>query len=183
MAESTKKFKPSFRFRMKWIVEIPLSLVFVFFPLMMIVFTGGTAHHDKATSMQLYICMELEFILSGLVGLSGLFCKQFSMPFLHTDMNKLLCVTTTVGFLLTSMATTKLLLIELHIRWLQTGVNAVAFAYLALTWADRTDRYNIARGNVDFGRAKDTAERNSSGDGKVEHKYLYQRRTAAHGNH
>ena len=88
------------------------------------------------------------------------------------------------------MATTRLLLIEKHIRWLQLCINIVAFFYLAFTWGDRVDRNAIARGDVDFGRAEGIAEQNSSGhiepnssgDVEVEQKSLHQRRLAADGN-
>ena len=61
---------------MTCITEDALFLVFFLFPFCMVFYAASTVHHDKATSVHPYVCMDLECVLSALVGLSGLFAHQ-----------------------------------------------------------------------------------------------------------
>ena len=151
---------------MQVIVEVFLFLVWFVFPFTMIGFALGTAFDDKATSRPLNICTDLEYILSAVVSLTGVFCQQFSIPFWKLDGSKTLGVTMIIGFTMTSMSSTRMLLEEEYIRLIQAFVNICAFWYLLLIWCDRMDRNAINRGEIDFGRSENIVEPNSSGDGE-----------------
>jgi hypothetical protein len=68
----------SSRFMMKSVAETALFLVWIMFALFVFFFACGTTHHDNSTSILLYGCMELKYILGAIVGVTGVFYPSFS---------------------------------------------------------------------------------------------------------
>jgi hypothetical protein len=68
----------SSRFMIKSVAETALFLVWIMFALFVFFFACGTAHHDKSTSMLLHGCMELEYILGAIVGVTDVFYPSLS---------------------------------------------------------------------------------------------------------
>ena len=103
------------------------------FAFLMIFAAAGTAIVDKANPKFLRVCMELEYILGAIVGSTSAFYPSFSIQVLKRDIYKPVCMTIALGFMVTSMSSSRFFLTEQEIRSIQAVVNAAACLYLV--WA------------------------------------------------
>jgi hypothetical protein len=114
--------------------------------------TAGTAHADHMKWIPIKLCIELEYLLGIIVGLTGQLKAAFSMkvPFFNVDLNKTLCVLMIFGFPLTSSSITRMFISEECIRVIQAAVNLIAFTYLLLTWDGKEDEKTKAQGDIEI---------------------------------
>ena len=112
----------------------------------------ATAHSDKANWIPIKLCIEVEYFLGIIVGLTGLSKASFSMliPFSNVDFNKVLCVTMIFGFPFTSSSITRMIMSEVNIRFIQAVVNFTTAIYLLLTWGGREDKKSKAQGGIEI---------------------------------
>lgn len=112
----------------------------------------GTARSDKTKWMPVQLCIELEYVLGIIVGLTSLYWTSFSIliPFVNVDFHNVLCVVMIFGFPLTSSSITRMIISEKNIRFIQAAVNFTAAIYLLFTWGGKKDTKTKAQGGIEI---------------------------------
>ena len=108
---------------------------------------AAKAFRAKPDAKFLLVSMDLEFILGRIVGANGVLYPSFPILIRKRDIYKPVCLTIVLGFMVTSMSLSKLLLTEQIIRFIQALVNAAACVYLAYAWGDSEDKKAKAQGD------------------------------------